>query len=61
MKRRGRPRGHELTTIGLPAKKAKKDVDKEPCSFSRLHVSAKEEGNSLLHADKWEGLVRIIT
>ena len=44
VKRRGRPRGHELTSIGLPAKKAKKDVDKKPCSFSRLNVSAKEEG-----------------
>ena len=45
MKRRGRPRGHELTTIGLPAKKAKKDMDKKPRSFNRLHVSRKEEGN----------------
>lgn len=44
VKRRGRPRGHELTTIGLPAKKAKKPADKKPCSFSRLHVSGKEEG-----------------
>ena len=44
VKRRGRPRGHELTTIGLPAKKAKKDVDKKPCSFSSLHISRKEEG-----------------
>ena len=44
VKRRGRPRGHELTSIDLPAKKAKKEVDKKLCSFSCLHVSAKEEG-----------------
>lgn len=44
VKRRGQPRGHELITIGLPAKKAKKDVDKKPCSFSHLRVSRKEDG-----------------
>ena len=44
VKRRGRPRGHDLTAIGLPAKKAKKKADKKPCTFSRLHTSRKEEG-----------------
>ena len=44
VKRRGRPRGHDLTTIGLPAKKAKNEVGKKPCSFRRLHTSMKEEG-----------------
>ena len=44
VKKRGRPKGHELTTIGLPAKKAKKDA-KKPISFSKMHTSKKEEGN----------------
>ena len=44
VKRRGDQEVTKLTTIGLPAKKAKKYVDKKPCSFSRLHVSRKEEG-----------------
>ena len=47
VKRRSRPRGHELTTIGLPAKKAKKESAKKPCSFSKMHSSKKEEGRSL--------------
>lgn len=46
IKRRGRPRGHELTTIGLPAKKAKKETLKKPRSFSKMHTSEKEEGRS---------------
>ena len=44
MKRRGRPRGHELTVIGFPAKKAKKDTIKRPQCFSKMHTSKKQEG-----------------
>ena len=33
-----------MTTIGLLAKTAKKDVDKKPCSFSCLHTSRKQDG-----------------
>ena len=44
VKRRGRPRGHGLTTIGLPAKRARKEGTKKLCSFSKLHVSEKERG-----------------
>lgn len=46
VKKRGRPKGHGLTTIGLPAKRARKEVScfKKPCSFSKLHVSEKEKG-----------------
>lgn len=42
VKKRGRPKGHGLTTIGLPAKRARKEY-KKPCSFSKLHVSEKEK------------------
>ena len=49
VKRRGRPRDHEMTTIGLPAKTAKKDVDKKPCSFSCLHTSRKQDGIYRIH------------
>ena len=45
VKQRGRPRGHELTTIGLPAKKTKKESTKKPCSFTKVHVSKKEGGS----------------
>ena len=47
VKKRGRPKGHGLTTIGLPAKRARKELlrYKKPCSFSKLHVSEKEKGN----------------
>ncbi len=44
MKRKGRPKGHELTTIGLPAKKAKKLTTGKPCTFSKMHCSRKEQG-----------------
>ena len=47
VKLRGRPRGRELTTISLQAKKAKKESAKKPCSFSKMHSSKKEEGRSL--------------
>ncbi len=43
MKKRGRPKDHELTTIGLRAKKARKDSG-EPCTFSHLHTSEKVKG-----------------
>ena len=51
VKKRGQPKGHELTTIGIPAKKAKKEADKKSksCSFSRLHISRKEEGDYHAH------------
>ena len=49
VKRRGQPRGHELTTIGVPAKKA--ESLKKPCSFSKLHVSKKEEGTCYLQCE----------
>ena len=46
IKKRGRPKGHGLTTIGFPAKRARKEVvcSKRPCSFTKLHVSEKEKG-----------------
>lgn len=47
VKGRGHPRGHNLTTIGLPAKEAKKESVKKPCSFSKMYTSKKEEGRSL--------------
>ena len=53
--RRGRPRGHDLTTVGLPAKKAKKESAKKPCSFSKMHISKKEEGTcrSVIHRSQF--------
>ena len=45
VKKREHPKGHELTTIGLPAKKARKEKKKKkPCSFSKLPTSEKEKG-----------------
>jgi hypothetical protein len=43
VKRKGRPRGHELTSIGLPAKKRRRD-GKKPTRFLMLHTSEKERG-----------------
>ena len=43
IKKKGRPKGHILTTIGLPAKKMRKG-SQGPCTFSRLHTSEKEKG-----------------
>ena len=43
MKKRGRTKGHELTTIGLPAKKSPKDSG-GPCAFSHMHTSEKVKG-----------------
>jgi len=49
LKRRGRPKGHELTVIGLPVKMPKKasDVHTKPKlqPFLKLHISVKEKGN----------------
>ena len=46
--KRGRPKGHEVTVIGLPAKKRKKNTS-EPYKprlqpFIRLHTSIKDKG-----------------
>ena len=42
---RGRPKGHQLTTIGLPLKKAKRQQGKnKPVQFLMLHTSEKERG-----------------
>jgi hypothetical protein len=42
VKMRGRPKGHNLTTIGLPAKKGKEHNKPQP--FISLHTSQKERG-----------------
>ncbi len=42
LRRRGRPKGHELTVIGLPMKKKKKESKLLP--FIKLHTSIKEKG-----------------
>jgi len=44
IKKRGRPKGHTLTTIGLPCKRAKTSRKDGPVAFSRLHVSEKKKG-----------------
>ena len=47
VKKRGCPKGHQLTTIGLPAKKQRTEGTnsmKKPCSFQKLHTSFKEKG-----------------
>ena len=38
-----------LQCICLPVKKAKKEPDKKPCSFSCFHVSRKAEGEFSIH------------
>lgn len=46
LKKRGRPKGHDLTVIGLPAKKRNTFVSKlQP--FAKLHTSIKEKGKTL--------------
>ena len=45
IKKRGHPKGHMLTTIGLPCKRAKMNCRKDgPVAFSRLHTSDKKKG-----------------
>ena len=44
VKKRGRPKGSDLTVSGLPKKKQK--GFKGPCPFIRLHTSEKERGIS---------------
>ena len=48
IKKRGRSKGHEVTVIGLPAKKRTKNTS-ESCMprlqpFIKLHTSIKEKG-----------------
>ena len=42
IRKRGRPKGHLLTTIGLPSKKTK--YASKPCSFERLGCRERERG-----------------
>ena len=50
LRKRGRPKGHEVTVIGLPAKKVKKGVSgdqstdrrRKPLPLIKLHTSLKE-------------------
>ena len=47
VKKRGRPKGLQLTTIGLPAKKQRTEGTnsmKKPCSFQKLRASFKDKG-----------------
>ena len=43
IKVKGRPKGHNLTTIGLPAKRSKNSSKPQP--FILMHTSVKEEGS----------------
>ena len=43
VKRRGRPKGHDVTVIGLPAKKKKNN--NKPVPFLRKHSSEKQRGS----------------
>lgn len=42
IKKRGRPKGHQLTVIGLPAKK-RKGFENKLVAFTRLHTSTKQK------------------
>ena len=42
IKKRGRPKGHEFTVIGLPGKKTKAATKQQP--FIKLHTTVKEKG-----------------
>ena len=46
VKKRGRPRGSDLTIIGLPAKRNRRDNlhSRKPVSFSQLHITDKKKG-----------------
>ena len=44
-KMRGRPKGHKLTTVGLPSRKGKAAL--KPTSFIDLHFSNKQKGMHL--------------
>ncbi len=46
IRKRGRPKGHECTVIGLPFKKSKTDCNKDGRikPFINLHSSIKEKG-----------------
>ena len=50
MRKRGRPKGHEVTVIGLPAKKSKgtSKLNREKVvPFIKLHSSVKERGMNI--------------
>ena len=47
LKKRGRPKHHDCTTIGLPAKRLKSS--KKPKSFSRKNCSEKIEVHIILN------------
>ena len=48
IQKQGRPKGHEVTVIGLPAKKQKKSTSESSKAklqpFIKLHTSIKEKG-----------------
>ena len=52
IQKRGRPKGHEVTVIGLPAKKLKKSTSETSKprlqTFNKLHTSIKEKGSVML-------------
>ena len=50
MRKRGRPKGHEVTVIGLPAKRPRgkqkhSDQKERVVPFIKLHSSVKERGS----------------
>ena len=55
MRKRGRPKGHEVTVIGLPAKRSKgkqtcSDQKERVVAFIKLHSSVKERGSYFCHS-----------
>ena len=62
MRKRGRPKGHEVTVIGLPAKKSKTkqastDHKEKVIPFIKLHTSVRERGMLNLHDLLWCGIL----
>lgn len=44
-RKRGRPKGHEKTVIGLPCKRHKKGISLNPVPFTRKHPEDRERSN----------------
>ena len=46
IRKRGHPKGHEKTAIGLPCKQRRKGTSMNPVLFSKKHPEDRERGKS---------------